>query len=212
MSTHHTHEQLHEATHHAAGHDDHGHDHAPAPKKKDFARRVAIQISMMAALLAFAEMGGKNAQNTALISNQEAANLWAFFQAKTIRMTTMVTAGELIDALGTGAIPGMDRKKADEQVAKWKSAAARYQSEPDTGEGRKELAARAKAAEKKRDESLSAYHQFEYGSAAFQLGIVLASAAVVTGVAMLAHISLGLGVVGLVFTGLGAFFPTLIHF
>ena len=212
MSTHHTHEQLHEATHHATGHDDHGHGQPPAPRQKDFAKRVAIQISAIAALLALAEMGGKNAQNTALISNQEAANMWAFFQAKTIRMTTMATAGETIEALTQGAIAGIDRTKAEEQIAKWKAVAARYQSEPETGEGRKELAARAKAAEKKRDDSLSAYHQFEYGSAAFQLGIVLASAAVVTGVAMLAYISLGLGAVGIVFTALGAFAPTLIHF
>ncbi len=204
MSTHHVHEQLHEATHHATGHGD-----SHPPKPKDFARRVAIQISVIAALLAVSEMGGKNAQNTALISNQEAANLWAFFQAKTIRMTTMVTAAELLEA---EMPPAADAKKVQDQIAKWKGAAARYQSEPDTGEGRKELAARAKAAEKKRDDSLSAYHQFEYGSAAFQLSIVLASAAVVTGVAMLAHISLGLGVVGLAFTALGTFAPNLLHF
>lgn len=209
MSTHHVHEQLHEATHHATGHGDHGHGDSPAPKPKDFARRVAIQISVIAALLAVAEMGGKNAQNTALISNQEAANLWAFFQAKTIRMTTMVTAAELLEAERSSA---GDAKKIEDQIAKWKGAAARYQSESDTGEGRKELAARAKVAEKKRDDSLSAYHRFEYGSAAFQLSIVLASAAVVTGVAMLARISLGLGVVGLAFTALGAFAPNLLHF
>lgn len=208
MSTHHVHEQLHEATHHATGHGD-----SHPPKPKDFARRVAIQISVIAALLAVSEMGGKNAQNTALISNQEAANLWAFFQAKTIRMTTMVTAAELLEAERSPAADAKaDAKKVQDQIAKWKGAAARYQSEPDTGEGRKELAARAKAAEKKRDDSLSAYHQFEYGSAAFQLSIVLASAAVVTGVAMLAHISLGLGVVGLAFTALGTFAPNLLHF
>ncbi|MBM3565597.1 MAG: DUF4337 domain-containing protein [Alphaproteobacteria bacterium] len=212
MSTHHTHEQLHEATHHAAGHGDHGHGSDSGDGVKSFAKRVAIQISVMAALLAFAEMGGKNAQNDALIKNQEAANLWAFFQAKTIRMTTMATAGETIEALLAGAVPAENRRKAEAQIAKWKATAARYQSEPETGEGRKELAERAKAAEKKRDNSLSAYHQFEYGSAAFQLGIVLASAAVVTGVAMLAHISLGLGAVGLVFTALGAFAPNLVHF
>lgn len=219
MSTHHTHERLHETTHHAAGPHDHGHGPeggaAVRPEglgRKDFARRVAILISVLAALLAFAEMGGKNAQNTALISNQDAANLWAFFQAKTIRMTTMVTAAENLEALAAGGGSVGDRAKAADQIAKWKATAGRYQSEPDTGEGRKELAARAKAAEGKRDQALAAYHQLEYGSAAFQLGIVLASAAVVTGVAMLAYIAAGLGAVGLLFTALGWFAPTLLHF
>ena len=220
MSTHHTHERLHETTHHATGHhDDHGHGpedgEAARPGgagRKDFAKRVAILISVLAALLAFAEMGGKNAQNTALIGNQDVANLWAFFQAKTIRMTTMITAAENMEALAAEGGSAGDRTKAADQIAKWKATASRYQSEPDTGEGRKELAARAKAAEGKRDQALAAYHQLEYGSAAFQLGIVLASAAVVTGVAMLACIAAGLGAVGLLFTALGWFAPALLHF
>ena len=216
MSTHHTHEQLHETTHRASGDYDHGHGPETARPheltRKDFAKRAAILISVLAALLAFAEMGGKNAQNTALISNQDAANMWAFFQAKTIRMTTMVTAAENMEALAAdGGSVGLGAKAAA-QIAKWKATAGRYQSEPDTGEGRKELAARAKAAEGKRDQAIAAYHQLEYGSAAFQLGIVLASASVVTGVAMLAYIAAGLGAVGLLFTALGWFAPTLLHF
>ena len=214
MATHHTHEHLHEAAHHAAGSHDHEHDPKQAPPagiagKKDFAKRVAILISVLAALLAFAEMGGKNAQNTALISNQDMANLWAFFQAKTIRMTTMVTAAENLEALGAGTDPAGNRAKAADQIAKWKATANRYQSEPETGEGRKELAARAKAAEGKRDQALIAYHRFEYGSAAFQLGIVLASASVVTGVAILAYVAAGIGAVGIVFTSLGWLTPEL---
>jgi hypothetical protein len=219
MSTHHTHERLHETAHHAAGPHDHAHGpeggEAARPEglgRKDFARRVAILISVLAALLAFAEMGGKNAQNTALIRNQDAANLWAFFQAKTIRMTTMVTAAENLEAVAAGEGSAGDRVKAADQIAKWKATAARYQSEPETGEGRKELAARAKAAEGQRDRALAAYHQLEYGSAAFQLGIVLASAAVVTGVAMLAYVAAGLGAAGLFFTALGWFAPALLQF
>jgi hypothetical protein len=206
MATHHTHEHLHEATHHAAGSG--GHEPGSASGDgKNFAKRVAILIAVLAALLAFAEMGGKNAQNVALISNQNAANLWAFFQAKTIRMTTMVTAAENLEALGAATDSAGNRTKAADQIAKWKAAANRYQSEPETGEGRKELAARAKAEEEKRDRALGAYHRFEYGSAAFQLGIVLASASVITSVAILAYAAAGLGAIGLVFTALGWLAP-----
>ena len=127
-------------------------------------------------------------------------------------MTTMVTAAENLEALAAEGDSAGDRTKAVGQIDKWKATANRYQSEPDPGEGRKELAARAKAAEEKRDQALAAYHQLEYGSAAFQLGIVLASAAVVTGVAMLAYIAAGLGAVGLLFTALGWFAPALLHF
>lgn len=194
--------------HHHAGHDDHGHEADPA--KKDFSKRVAVLISVLAALLAVVEMGGKNAQNTALISNQDAANFWNFFQAKTIRMTTLRTAAEQSEVEGTLASPAEAEKRA-QQVAKWKATAQRYNDEPDTGEGRKQLASRAKAAEKKRDHALAAYHNFEFGSAAFQLAIVLASASVVTGVMALAFIAGGLGVLGTVLALLGWFAPMLLH-
>jgi hypothetical protein len=195
VSTHHTHEQVHEATHH-----------------KDTNKTVAILIAALAALLAICEMGGKNAQNVALISNQDASNLWAFFQAKTIRMTAVGTAAETLDALGIEALPPAQREKAAKQIAKWKATAERYNSEPETREGRKELAVRAKEAEAQRDKALSAYHNFEFGSAAFQIAIVLASASIITGVAALAYIAIGLGAVGTALAALGWFAPTLLHF
>jgi hypothetical protein len=60
-------------------------------------------------------------------------------------------------------------------------------------EGRKELADSAKAHAAKREIARSAYHLFEYGSASFQLAIVLASAAAVTSVMLLAYAGLGAG-------------------
>ena len=71
--------------------------------------------------------------------------------------------------------------------------------------------ARAKAAEHKRDTALARYHHYEIASAAFQIGIVLASAEVITGMMALVWLSGGLGVLGLVFTGIGLFAPHAVH-
>ncbi len=97
------------------------------------------------------------------------------------------------------------------QVAKWRDTADRYQSEPETGEGRKELAARAKKAEDRRDRSLAAYHHYEVGSAAVQIAIVLASASIITTMPVLVWFAGGLGVVGVGFCVIGFFFPTAVH-
>jgi len=99
----------------------------------------------------------------------------------------------------------------EKRIAEWKKNEARYQSEPETAEGRKELMARAIAAEKKRDVSLAAYHNFELASAAVQIAIVLASAEVITGVAALVWASCGLGLVGIAFCAIGLFWPTAVH-
>src|SRR2546427_8608268 len=101
---------------------------------------VALLISVLALVLAFSETLGKAAQTAALASNIEASNLWAFFQAKTIRQTTLRTAAEQTEIINTG-------EPAKKQIAKWRETAQRYQSEPETGEGRDQLSARAKEAE-----------------------------------------------------------------
>jgi hypothetical protein len=160
---------------------------------------VAILITILAALLAVAEMGGKSAQTEAVVRNIEAANLWAFYQAKTIRQTALRTAAEALQAVGAGAPEGSaepSRDGAAQQIARWRETAERYDTEPSTQEGRRELTARAQAAETTRDRLLAAYHEFEYASAAFQLAIVLASASVITGVLALAFLGAGLGVFG----------------
>jgi hypothetical protein len=165
---------------------------------------VALLISVLALILAFAETLGKGAQTGALAYNIEASNLWAFFQAKTVRQTVLRTAAEEIEASGASEA----QKK---QAAKWKETAQRYQSEPETSEGREQLAARAKQAEKKRDQSMAAYHHYEVASAAVQIAIVLASASIIAEIAALAWVAALLGVVGVVFCVIGFFFPTAVH-
>jgi len=165
---------------------------------------VALLIAVLALVLAFSETLGKAAQTTATAANIEASNLWAFFQAKTIRQTVLRTAAEQMDAANPG-------EAARKQIAKWKETAERYQSEPETNEGRKELAARAKASEGKRDRATAAYHHYEIASAAVQIAIVLASAEIITGVAALLWIAAGLGVVGVAFGLIGLLWPTAVH-
>lgn len=182
-----------------------GHGHVDGSNKK-----IALLVAILAALLAISEMGGKSSQTNALSSHIDASNTWTFFQAKTIRQTIMRTAAEEAEATfkdSSQALPPALKT----QVDRWKQTAQRYETEPETNEGRRELMARAKAKEQQRDKSLAAYHMFEYGSAAFQLAIVLAGAAALTSVIWLTFLSLGLGIVGIAFTGLAFLSPTLIH-
>lgn len=62
-------------------------------------KRLALLIAVLALCLAVIETGAKSAQTLALVSNVETTNLWAFFQAKTIRQTTIRTAVEQTELL-----------------------------------------------------------------------------------------------------------------
>lgn len=173
-------------------------------------KKIAILISILALFLAIAETLGKSAQTDGISYNVEASNMWAFFQAKTIRKTTMETAAEQMEVdLKLGKDPAT-KDILEKRIKDWQSRAARYESEPKPdgkGEGRKELMARAIAAEKKRDLALAKYHNFEYGSAAFQIAIVLASSYLITGVMYLLWGALGVGGIGVFFVAMAVLVP-----
>ena len=174
-------------------------------------RKIALLIAVIALFLALSETLGKGAQTEALSRNIEASNLWAFFQAKTIRMTTVRTAAEGLQTETERNTDPAFKTVADKRIDTWQKVAQRYDDEPETNEGRKQLVARAKIAEEKRDTSLAKYHHFEVASAAFQIGIVLASAEVITGIVALVFAGGLLGIAGAVMLGFGFFAPHALH-
>ncbi len=122
----------------------HGHGHGIVEGDN---KKIAILISVLALFLAIAETLGKSAQTDGLGYKVEASNLWAFFQAKTIRKTTMETAAEQMEVDVELAKDPAVKELLEKRVKEWKTRAARYESEPkpnNQGEGRKELMARAR--------------------------------------------------------------------
>jgi hypothetical protein len=174
-------------------------------------KKIALVIAVLALFLAFSETLGKSAQTAALSDNIAASDLWAFFQAKTIRQTVLRTAAES-ESIGLATIPDAAVKAAmEKQIDTWKKTIDRYESEPSTNEGRKELTKRAQETEHRRDMNFAKYENYELASGAFQIGIVLASASVITGMLALVYGAAGLGVIGLVLTGFGLYAPDMLE-
>ena len=111
-----------------------GHGHVDPSNKK-----VALVIAVLALFLAISETLSKAYQTEVITKQVEASNLWAFFQAKSIRKTTTDVALQ-----SAQMSPQAEDPKVAEQMKKWAAASKRYDTEPETGEGRKELAERAK--------------------------------------------------------------------
>ena len=174
-------------------------------------KNIALLIAVIALFLSFSETLGKGAQTESISKNVEASNLWAFFQAKSIRRTVVQSVSD--QARLSLGVMGDDAAKAalQKQIDDWQKTAARYRSEPETGEGSEQLSERAKRAEEERDLAMAKYHHFEVASAAFQIGIVLASATIITGMIALAWISGLLALTGIAFTAIGLFAPHAVH-
>jgi hypothetical protein len=172
-----------------------------------FNKRIALLIAVLALFLSFSETLGKSAQTEAISANVESSDLWAFFQAKDIRRTTLNTAADQTALLAANVTDPAVKAAIDKQIEAWRATAARYESDPKTGEGRKELGDHAKEAEETRNLAMAKYHHYELASAAFQVGIVLASAAVITGMVGLAWFGGVLGIIGVALALLGLFAP-----
>ena len=203
---------VHAVQHEAEHQIEHEHGHGggkPVPENRN--KKIALLIAVIALCLAFSETLGKSAQTAALSYNVEASNLWAFFQAKTIRRTLVETAAQELTVMAAAPANQPIKDAAAKQIDNWQKTGARYRSEPETREGSVELAERAKQAEHNRDLSMAKYHHYEVASAAFQIGIVLASAAVITGMIVLAWVAGGLAIVGLAFMAIGLLAPHAVH-
>jgi hypothetical protein len=165
-----------------------------------FKQRAAVGIAILAMFLAITGLGGANAGKEATNNNIYASNFWAFFQAKNIRQTDFNLAADAVElAFLQDANLSAEAKAALKAKAEaYRKTSARYESEPDTNEGKKELIARAKEFEKKRDHALKQDPYFDYAEALLQIAIVLISVSIVATVPWLAFRGGAVGAVGTV--------------
>ncbi|MBZ1350248.1 DUF4337 domain-containing protein [Alcaligenaceae bacterium LF4-65] len=163
-------------------------------------KKIALLIAILALCLAISETLSKAYQTEVITKQVEASNLWAFFQAKSIRKTSTDLAIQSAQIQ-----PLAEDPKTAAMIKRWTEAAKRYDSEPETGEGRKELAARAVAAQKLGQIANHKYHNLEVSSGVLQVAIVLASSSIITGVMLLAWLA---GALGVVAVGFGIFAMT----
>lgn len=129
--------------------------------------KAGIVICILAALLAInTYMGGGNSSKI-LNNTIDANNTWAFYQAKSIKGTLAEMAQD--DAARAG-----DKKKVDALQKK----IDRYESDPATGEGKKELMEKAKKLEAERAVAKLRSPWYTYAGSLFQIAIVLLTASI----------------------------------
>lgn len=178
----------------------------PENDNNPFRTRCAMLVSLLALVLAIASQGGNNASKEGTMQNILASNAYAFYQAKNIRQTEYKIAADNLqlqlqqDRLSPAAKEMLEKKLDD-----YKKTITRYESEPETGEGKKELMAKAKAHENQRDHALRQDPWFDHAEALLQIAIVLTSVAILTGAQVLFWIPMALGALGTLFTLNGYF-------
>jgi hypothetical protein len=186
-------------------------DKAVEAKERD--RTVALIIAILALMLALAEAGAKKAQHLSTEKNIEASDLYNFYQAKKIRSTVVETASEVLEAVKPGLADPKAQEAIEKQVAAFKTTVANFEKDPKKPEDSLDaIQEQAKAAKEARELANSRLEHYELGSGLTQIAIVLASASIITGIAVLMWLSVGLGAIGAILLAFGFFAPTVLGF
>jgi len=167
-----------------------------------FKSKAALMVSIFAMILAVSNIGSSNASGEATEQNILASNVYSFFQAKNIRQTQFkLSADNLeISLANQDKLTPAAKAVVEKKIEAYKKTIERYESEPETGEGKKELLLKAKEHEKRRDKALLKDPWFDYAEGLLQVSIVLASVAIVTSTPVLLIGSMTLGVLGSIAT------------
>jgi phosphate starvation-inducible protein PhoH len=166
-----------------------------------FRRIAAIYIGVVAMLLSIATLGGSDAMEERLNANIHASDTYAFYQAKYIRQVMLQSAAQELEVLAVGLnLTPEQREKVQQVVQRNRDTVQRYESEPTTNEGKKELLSRAKEFENVRDKAAAQAPNFDYAEALFQIAIVLGSVAIVAVSPWLLGLSSLLTIAGVAFT------------
>lgn len=129
--------------------------------------KAGMVISVFALLLAVNSWYGGTLSSKVLNNTIASNNVWAFYQAKSIKQT-----------LAEQSLDDATYRKETEKMAKLQAKIDRYESDPKTGEGKVELMAKAHKLEAERDEAKKRSPWIGYASTMYQLSIVVLSASI----------------------------------
>ena len=171
-------------------------------ERDTFRQRAAVAIAIFAMILAICSLGGSNAGKEALNNNVLASNFFNFFQAKNMRQTAVELAADELELgwLNDPALPETTRQAMRQRLEQYRKTIARYETEPETREGKKELLVRAREHEEKRDHALKQDPYFDYAEALLQIAIVLISVAIVADLVWLSFLGGAVGILGVLLT------------
>jgi hypothetical protein len=178
--------------------------HAHSESRASSAQWAALLVACLAAGLAISEQGAKQAEIRVQQQAIDAADAWAQYQAKSTRGTIAKDVAMVVAALDVATDPASVARR-EKVLNDLRQDQERYENDPK--DGKDAIAHRAKHIEHEREHSLEQTHAYHNGSAAMELGIVLATASAIIRSRLLIYMALGFGVGGAILSTLGYLAP-----
>jgi hypothetical protein len=161
-------------------------------EKQNKAKRLgALWISILALFLAVNSLGAENTTKEMLTSVIQASDTFSFYQAKSIKQHSFhLMKDELLITLKAHPEwPENLRAEIMGKIDNYSQAESRYESDPQTGEGKKELMEKAKHFQEEFHHAAERDPYHDYAGVMLQIAIVLASAGLTLGMRTLVRLS-----------------------
>lgn len=156
--------------------------------------KAPLIISVFAAVFSINAFIGSQLSSKILNNTIEVSDVYGFYQAKSIKQSIAEAARE--DAVRAG-----DKKKAEELQAR----IDRYESDPISSEGKRELLAKAKKIEADRDHAKKQSPWIGIAGSVMQISIVLLTASILSAGALMFWGGIGAMGIALAIMGQGVF-------
>ncbi len=171
-------------------------------KEKAFTRRAALTTAIFAVILAISSLGASKVMKEMILSQQQASDQWAFYQAKVIRehlyrIQKMQLEAQLLER--GASLKAEVQDKIEALVKKAAEEEKRYNQE------KKDIEKEARKLEQERDLHRAKDPYFEYGEVLLQIAIVMGTVAILANSQAVLRFAMGMASLGALFA-LNGFF------
>lgn len=181
--------------------------HAEHHETDTFRKRTAVFVGVLGMLMAIASLGGESSMKETINANIRASDTYSFYQARNIRQTGYQIAADELGALikTSPSLSPESRDALSKRINDYQAIVKRYESDPEKGEGKKELLVKATRYEEERDVAQRKDINFDFSRALYEIAIVLASVGIVAASRALVWLCAGLAVIATVLSVNGFF-------
>jgi hypothetical protein len=159
--------------------------------RERFGRHAAILVAVLAALLAFAALGANRAEEDAILDQARSTDAFNELEANSLKKHINTDDATMLRLLSSGS--------STHAIAQAKAAALERAVARKYGPKEKQLLVTARDFENKSHRAERHHRGFQAAEAAFQIGIVLTSVAIVARAVWLVLLGAGLGLAGIMF-------------
>jgi len=170
---------------------------------------ASITITIFAALLAITSWLGGQVSGKIMADNIELGDIWSFYQAKSIKQNMyQLNLDDLkIEIAETSDVTL--KSKMQVRADNYQKYIDVLESDPKSGEGKKEILAKGRALEADRDSAKKRSPFFGMAGTIIQIAIIFSTTAILAVSMALWYSSIGVGIIGLIVLadGIWYFFP-----